>query len=48
MTYLKAWDHPVMRLLKHMPFVLIIGGVLLGVGSLLGMQTVFFGYGLHF
>jgi len=40
----KAWVRP----LVHLPFALIIAGVLLAGMSLFGMQAVFFGYGFHF
>lgn len=42
------WDHPVMQRLLYVPFLLIISGLLFGGLSLLGVQSVFFGYGFHF
>ena len=37
-----------MQRLVYVPFMLIIGGLLFGGLGLLGMQSVFFGYGFHF
>ncbi len=42
------WDAPHVRALVHVPFVLIVTGIALGSLSLIGVQTVFFGYGFHF
>jgi GT2 family glycosyltransferase len=42
------WESPVARFLVHVPFFLIVTGVALGSLSLIGVQTVFFGYGFHF
>jgi membrane glycosyltransferase len=42
------WEGRAVRMLVYVPFVLIITGVALGSLSLLGVQTVFFGYGFHF
>ncbi|MFY9234032.1 MAG: glycosyltransferase [Fimbriimonadaceae bacterium] len=42
------WQHPAMRVLVHVPFAFILVGLALGAMSMLGMQTVFFGYGFHF
>jgi hypothetical protein len=42
------WSARPVRAMVHVPFVLIVTGVLLGSLSLVGVQTVFFGYGFHF
>jgi cellulose synthase/poly-beta-1,6-N-acetylglucosamine synthase-like glycosyltransferase len=43
-----SWDHPLVRPLVFIPFVLVMAGVLLGGLALAGMQSVLFGYGFHF
>jgi hypothetical protein len=47
MHYL-GWNHKVVKPLIYVPFVLILIGVGLATMSLIGMQSVFFGYGFHF
>ncbi len=42
------WNHPVIQRVIYLPFSLIMGGLLVGGLGLIGVQTVFFGYGLHF
>ncbi|MCC7053837.1 MAG: glycosyltransferase [Gemmatimonadaceae bacterium] len=42
------WNHPVIQRLVYVPFTLIMGGLAVGGMGLLGVQTVFFGYGFHF
>ena len=42
------WDALGTRALVHIPFALIVSGFGIGSLSLLGVQTVFFGYGFHF
>ena len=42
------WDSRPVRVAVHLPLALIIVGVGLGSLSLMGIQTVFFGYGFHF
>jgi membrane glycosyltransferase len=42
------WNSRPVRAMVQVPFVLIVTGVLLGSLSLVGVQTVFFGYGFHF
>jgi cellulose synthase/poly-beta-1,6-N-acetylglucosamine synthase-like glycosyltransferase len=42
------WDCRPVRAVIHLPLILIIVGVVLGSLSLMGIQTVFFGYGFHF
>jgi cellulose synthase/poly-beta-1,6-N-acetylglucosamine synthase-like glycosyltransferase len=42
------WESPAVRMMVHLPFALIVLGVSLGGLSLMGVQTVFFGYGFHF
>jgi len=42
------WDSPAVRALVYMPFIFIVMGIALGSLSLVGVQTVFFGYGFHF
>lgn len=43
-----SWDHPLVRPLVFVPFVLVMLGVLLGGMALAGMQSVLFGFGFHF
>jgi cellulose synthase/poly-beta-1,6-N-acetylglucosamine synthase-like glycosyltransferase len=43
-----SWRTPAVRAFAQIPFFLIVTGVLLGSLSLVGVQTVFFGYGFHF
>jgi len=43
-----GWTRRWVRAVVHVPFILIIAGVLLAGMSLFGMQAVFFGYGFHF
>ncbi len=42
------WENPVLRALVWAPLALVAGGVALGGLSLLGAQTMLFGYGFHF
>lgn len=42
------WETGAVRLLVHVPFFLIVTGIGLGSLALMGVQTVFFGYGFHF
>jgi hypothetical protein len=42
------WEAFVVRFLVQLPFFLIVTGIALGSLSLIGVQTVFFGYGFHF
>jgi hypothetical protein len=42
------WDRLPVRAATQVPLFLIIIGVVLGSLSLMGIQTVFFGYGFHF
>jgi cellulose synthase/poly-beta-1,6-N-acetylglucosamine synthase-like glycosyltransferase len=42
------WDSLGARALVQIPFALIVSGFGIGSLSLLGVQTVFFGYGFHF
>ena len=42
------WDCRPVRAVIQVPLALIIVGVVLGSLSLMGVQTVFFGYGFHF
>ncbi|MDH3208124.1 MAG: glycosyltransferase [Gemmatimonadota bacterium] len=42
------WTNPLIRGAVYVPLVLITLGVMLSAGSLVGLQTVFMGYGLHF
>ncbi|HKZ72755.1 MAG TPA: glycosyltransferase [Steroidobacteraceae bacterium] len=42
------WNARPVQAVVQVPFVLIVAGVLLGSLSLIGVQTVFFGYGFHF
>jgi cellulose synthase/poly-beta-1,6-N-acetylglucosamine synthase-like glycosyltransferase len=43
-----SWDHPLVRPLVFLPFLLVLAGVVLGGLALAGMQSVLFGYGFHF
>ena len=43
-----SWDHPLVRPLVFIPFLLVMTGVLLGGLALAGMQSVLFGFGFHF
>ena len=43
-----GWESKFTRILAHLPFLFIILGVFLAGLSLLGMQSVFFGFGFHF
>jgi cellulose synthase/poly-beta-1,6-N-acetylglucosamine synthase-like glycosyltransferase len=43
-----SWDHPLVRPLVFVPFVLVMAGVLMGAMALAGMQSVLFGFGFHF
>ena len=43
-----GWNKLWVRFLVYIPFLLILGGVLLSSMSVMGMQSVFFGYGFHF
>lgn len=42
------WNHPIVQRMVYVPFSLIMGGLMVGGLGLLGVQTVFFGYGFHF
>lgn len=42
------WDHPLIQKMVYVPFSLIMSGLMVGGLGLLGVQTVFFGYGFHF
>ncbi|MFO7277292.1 MAG: glycosyltransferase [Pseudomonadota bacterium] len=42
------WESRAVKVLVHLPFALIVSGITLGGLSLMGVQTVFFGYGFHF
>jgi cellulose synthase/poly-beta-1,6-N-acetylglucosamine synthase-like glycosyltransferase len=42
------WESLGARALVHVPFALIVSGFGVGSLSLMGVQTVFFGYGFHF
>lgn len=43
-----GWEHPIMKRLVYLPFTLVLLGLLLGGLSLLGIQTLWMGYGFHF
>ena len=43
-----GWKSKMTRLIAHLPFVMILIGIFMAGLSLVGMQTVFFGYGFHF
>lgn len=42
------WENKIIRPILYLPFLLILLGLCLGGMSVLGMSTVFFGYGFHF
>lgn len=42
------WNNPAIQRMVFLPFTLILGGLTVGGLGLLGVQTVFFGYGFHF
>ncbi|MGE0352897.1 MAG: glycosyltransferase [Gemmatimonadales bacterium] len=42
------WDNPLVQKLVYLPFLLIMAGLMVGGLGLIGMQSVFFGYGFHF
>ena len=43
-----TWEARGVQVLVQIPFFLIVTGVTLGSLSIIGVQTVFFGYGFHF
>ncbi len=43
-----GWEKRITRVISFLPFVMILFGVMFGVLSIFGMQSVFFGYGFHF
>jgi cellulose synthase/poly-beta-1,6-N-acetylglucosamine synthase-like glycosyltransferase len=43
-----GWDRWGMKFLAHLPYLFIMFGIFLAGLSLVGMQTMFFGYGFHF
>lgn len=43
-----GWQNKTARVVAHLPYVLIMVGIFLAGLSLVGMQTMFFGYGFHF
>lgn len=43
-----AWDRPWMRMLIHVPALLMVTGLALGGLSLVGIQPVFMNFGAHF
>lgn len=43
-----GWDSVLIRAIAHLPFIFIMLGILLATMSLIGMQTMFFGFGFHF
>lgn len=43
-----AWDRPWMRMLIHLPALLMFAGLALGGLSLIGIQPVFLNFGAHF
>lgn len=42
------WENAVIQKIIYLPFVLILVGLLIGGFTVMGMQTVFLGYGFHF
>lgn len=43
-----SWENPIVQHLVYLPFLLIVGGIGVSLLGILGVQTVFFGYGFHF
>jgi hypothetical protein len=43
-----GWDRWGMKRLAHLPYLFIMFGIFMAGLSLVGMQTMFFGYGFHF
>lgn len=43
-----GWKSAWIRGMAHLPYIFIIAGILMAGMSLMGMQTMFFGYGFHF
>ena len=43
-----GWKSYLSKAVVHLPFIFIVLGIFLAGMSMLGMQTVFFGYGFHF
>ena len=48
MMHKLGWDHILSKAIIHLPFLFIAFGIFLAGLNLIGMQTVFFGYGFHF
>ena len=44
----RGWDRGPARVLKWLPFALIVAGILLGGLSVMGLEPALFGYGFHF
>lgn len=42
------WDHKLSKFLVHLPFAFILFGILISGLAMVGMQSIFFGYGFHF
>ncbi|TBN06703.1 glycosyltransferase [Hyunsoonleella flava] len=43
-----GWKSKLTRSIAHLPFIFIILGIFMASLSLIGLQTMFFGYGFHF
>lgn len=43
-----GWERKWVKRMAHLPYIFIVGGILIAGMSLFGMQTMFFGYGFHF
>lgn len=43
-----GWENRFSAVTTYLPFLMILTGIALAFGNMLGMQSVFFGYGFHF
>lgn len=43
-----GWENRFSGITTYLPFLMILVGIGLALGNMLGMQSVFFGYGFHF
>ena len=43
-----GWKSRIARTVAHLPFIFIMFGIFMASMSLIGLQSMFFGYGFHF